>query len=89
MTSIQEKSRDLLTKIYSEDYYLSQFNVTLKRSGLTSEMVKNAELSDGILVSLWNTFWFALPDTSEIHRDPFFDLCDLAESGYDDDVVID
>lgn len=30
----------------------------------------------------WNEFWGKLPDSPSIRRDPFFDICEMAEGSY-------
>lgn len=34
------------------------------------------------ICSFWNKFWYSLPDSKSIHREPFYQICDLAEGEY-------
>jgi hypothetical protein len=62
-----------------EDFYAEKFNACLKRLEMTVEGIKEFKYSDRTLNTLWNEFWFVLPDSAEIRTETFFFLCDLAE----------
>lgn len=72
MTDYMAKVIVLERSIYSNDFYVSRW-----------ERIKNGRdlrsMSDSDLCSLLNKFWDALPDSMSIHREPFYDLCELCE----------
>lgn len=37
------------------------------------------------IITYWNKFWNNLPDNKCIRRDPFYQVCDIAECMYDRD----
>lgn len=83
MTNIQNKSIDLMKQIHSKDYYVSDFYKALDKHNMSVSSVDQSEHTDADLVSMWNRFWMALPDSKSIRREPFFELCDLCESIFD------
>lgn len=67
----------LVSRVFAYDYYLDIFHQVLDeytRKGIHSTSV-----------SFWNDFWLALPDSPAIHRDPFYDICDIAERIFEDE----
>lgn len=82
MTSYQARSQELLTNILTSSYYL---NYLIRVAGPLVELqAKIAASTDEQLNSLWNAFWWSLPDSPVIRTGPFFKLCDLCEETPDD-----
>jgi hypothetical protein len=50
---------------------------------MSVESIEQMEYDDRVLIEVCNDFWFALPDTNAVRREPFFALCDLAEQIFD------
>jgi hypothetical protein len=75
MDTIVDMHRMAIGQIYSKDYYVEVFQ---KCASYNTEKVYNYMDEDQI-TSFWNKFWFSLPDTESIRREPFFLICDLAE----------
>lgn len=72
MTRYQNSVIALESKVYSNEFYVSRWEYVKNGRDLQS-------LSDDDLWSLLNEFWVALPDSRSIHREPFYDLCELCE----------
>ena len=72
MTDYLVKVIDLERSIYSNEYYVKLW-----------EQVKNGRditgLSDEELCTMLNDFWYILPDSMSIQREPFNALCGLCE----------
>mgnify|MGYP003494024111 FL=1 len=62
------------TTRYDYDYYVSLWENVYKT--LPGE-IETVDVSDAY--KIFQTFWEALPDHSAIRRDPFIDICDMAE----------
>mgnify|MGYP000712854613 CR=1 FL=1 len=75
METVVEMHKLAIAQIYTHDYYVDVFQ---KCASFNTEKVYNYTDEERIC-SFWNNFWFALPDTNAIRRDPFFLICDLAE----------
>lgn len=82
-TEIQRNAQELQCAIIDNDYYVKLYSAALKRHGMTADGVDEAEFTDAKLVDMANTFWFALPDSPSIRREPFFQLCNIAEHCFD------
>lgn len=78
-TPYQERSAAAQVKIYSYDYYVSRYEATLKQRGMTKVDVEKQLYSDSQLWEMWSDFWFCLPDSKVIRREPFFEICNLCE----------
>lgn len=78
---LYSKHKEIIGKIFSHDYYVSRFlGVIASRNTNLESLI---ELEDPMeICSFWNSFWIALPDSGEIRREPFFEICDLAEGEY-------
>lgn len=74
MNEYLEMHKRCLAEVIANDYYLSIFrNVEAKYTDIqTCEDPK-------IINSFWNDFWWNLPDSLAIHRQPFNLICDLCE----------
>jgi len=79
-TEIQRAAINLQDKIFSEKYYIDLYLKVLGKYNMSTASIDQSEFDDDKLVSMLNTFWMALPDSKEIRRDPFFDLCDICEN---------
>lgn len=77
MDTIIDMHRMAIGQIYSKDYYVEVFQ---KCASYNTEKVYNYT-DETQITSFWNKFWFSLPDSKSIRRDPFFLICDLAEYG--------
>ena len=72
LENIKECHKDTLEKVYLYDYY--------------QELLPKGEPESPIdIVRYWNSFWMALPDNKYIRRDPFFQICDIAECLYNEE----
>lgn len=72
MTAYKNKVLALDAKIHEKEFYVSRW-----------ERVKNgrdlSSMCDRDLQSILNEFWDRLPDSKEIHKEPFYELCDLCD----------
>lgn len=76
MTSvIQQKHKELIEAVLAYDYYVTLFNQVKASSEID-------ESDPQSITDFWNDFWFALPDSPAIHREPFNRICDIAEGNY-------
>ena len=70
-----ECHRELHKLIYAYDYYVSIYEQIVEKYPV--------DMADPESIhSFWNNFWYALPDTRAIQRDPFNFICDMAEGSY-------
>lgn len=77
--SYREEAIKLSDEIYRLDYYTDLwYNIV---QNFDFETATEYEICD-----ILNKFWFALPDSPAIRRDPFFKLCDLSERIFDEDL---
>jgi len=74
-----DQHKETVGEVFAKDYYVDIFMNILKYKKYTLEKVLQMTDSEEIC-SFWNSFWFALPDNKNIRRQPFFKVCDLAES---------
>jgi hypothetical protein len=83
--SISTRSTVLLKSIFEHDYYVDLLKKIFIKYGIALDgEVADFELhTDDKLISVWNYFWMALPDSTEIRRFPFFELCNLCEEIYE------
>ena len=86
MTPTQQRSIDLVNRITDEQYYIHVFLAALQQHNVDVADIYGGITKDAVLVELWNTMWYKLPDAPEIRTGPFLDLCDLAEGIFDDDI---
>lgn len=86
MTNIQDKSASVQLQIFAEDYYTQRYQECLKKTGITRIDVEKKLCSSDKLHSLWEAFWWSLPDSPSIRREPFFSICDICESYELDDM---
>lgn len=82
-TQIQQDAIKLQEQVFSEDYYIHLYTHALKTYGMTTEGVTAGEYEDAKIVNMANSFWFTLPDSMAIRRQPFYLLCDIAEHCFD------
>jgi hypothetical protein len=75
--SYQARSQQLLTSILAAEYYLSILTRII--GPLDAAPAKLESMADGQLNSMWNDFWWKLPDSPVIRTGPFYVLCDLCE----------
>lgn len=83
-TKIQQDMADVQNAIFSEDYFTRHYTQTLGQCGMTASGIDEFKYDDRKIISFANDFWFALPDASYIRTGPFFDLCNICESEYDE-----
>ena len=69
-----------IAQVAENDYYPRAYEVAV---GILGEPVNITDAST--ICRFWNIVWGALPYTAEIHRAPFYLICDLAEGYYLDD----
>ena len=67
------------TQIFSTDFYSAKYLACLKKLDMTSIDVEKKNYTPEKLHTLWEEFWWQLPDSSSIRRDPFFLICELCE----------
>ena len=68
--------------VMKNDYYVNTFFATSKYANLE----ELRDMKDCLeIVSFWNNFWFALPDSANIHRKPFDLICDICKYDYRED----
>ena len=72
MTDYMVKVFVLERSIYSNNYYVELWEQAKNERDIT-------QTGDEELCSMLNDFWIILPDSREIQRAPFNDLCDLCE----------
>ncbi len=82
-TDIQRQAIELQDAIFKEDYYKNLYLASLGKHHMSTASIDQSEFTDQQLVSMANTFWFALPDSPVIRRTPFFQLCSIAEHCFD------
>lgn len=85
MTNIQQAMIDLQQRILNSNYYLRLYEDCVRKAKMNFNGIINEEYSDEQIINLCNYFWLALPDSPSIRRQPFFDLCDIAEHCFDDE----
>lgn len=85
MTNIQQAMIDLQKQIYDNDYFLSTYDKVVKQNNMSHLWIEKGRYPDEVIVMFCNNFWLALPDSPSIRRQPFFDLCDIAEHCFDDE----
>jgi len=84
MTQIQQQMKLVQQQIIDNAYYEGLYNKCLTLFGMSRIGIQSCSYSDSDIVSLANSFWMALPDNTSIRRQPFFQLCDIAESCFDE-----
>lgn len=72
MALLSEHER-LVEKVIQEEYYTNILR-HLKQP-----------TSDGEIINFWHNFWDYLPDSPSIQREPFWEICDMAEKIFDDE----
>ena len=76
-----------IEEILREGYYVERFwNIVVP---LYPETKVQDETDLDKICSLWNTFWFSLPDSRVIHGYIFNLVCELAEGSYLNDGELD
>lgn len=86
MMAIVEMHKNAIRQVYDKEYYIPLFDGAFRSKGYNEETL-DALTDPSDIVSLWNDFWFRLPDYSSIHRDPFNLICDICEYDYREDDV--
>lgn len=69
--NIKECHKELLSSVYNNDYYVSL--LPEEKPETTQE-----------IITYWNRFWSSLPDNKSIRRNPFYEVCDIAECIFDE-----
>lgn len=82
-TDIQRKAIDLQQAVFDNDYFKHLYLASLGKHNMSTASIDQSEFSDSEIVSMANTFWFALPDSHACRREPFWQLCDIAEHCFD------
>ncbi len=70
-----EEHELLVSKVFAYDYYTRVFSDLILKYTDSGKSCQTPHF--------WHDFWSALPDSPAIRRDPFFDVCDLAERLWD------
>lgn len=83
--SYQNRAAMLQEAIFAYDYYVALYRQVLQACNVSEQDISTHMLSSDKLQRVFNKFFFALPDTKAIRRDPFFYLCDLCEEGMFDE----
>ena len=74
-----------IDNVLSSDYYVDLFFTVIDHSKF-ADLDELRTITDvSRIVSFWNDFWYALPDTPAIHRHPFNTICDICEFDYRED----
>lgn len=76
-TEIQTKVIKLQRMIIDEQYYVQLWRGLLVARNISETMI--GYHSDHELILLCQAMWEALPDSPDIRRHPFFQLCNIAE----------
>lgn len=84
-TEIQRKMIHLQTAIYENEYYVHIYHNALAWNNMSITSIDQGEFTDREIINMCNDFWEMLPDSPEIRTDPFFKLCDICESMYDNE----
>ena len=84
ITEIQKQAMALQDAIYAQKYYIPLYEKALAKHGMTDMAINQSWHTDKQLVSMANTFWFALPDSPVIRKEPFFMLWAIAEHCFDE-----
>lgn len=82
--TIRERANKLIARLRDEDYYFRDFMLLCVEKEFWPPPRFGEGKTDSEIVSLFNQFWIALPDSKEIRRGPFFELCDLCEEVFND-----
>lgn len=83
-TELQRAAIELQGQIFANEYYLDLYLQTLGRYNMSTASIDQSEFADKQLVQMLNSFWYALPDTKACRRAPFFQLCNLCESIFEE-----
>jgi len=84
METFIDMHRKCIQQVVAYDYFQYTFEMVVRENGFKS-VEQFAESTDKEeIVSTWNNFWFALPDSSAIQRKPFNLMCDICEGVYHD-----
>jgi len=84
-TKLQAVSIELQDRIFKEHYYISIYGFILEKLNLTTAQIEAGDIVDKDLLEMWSDFYFAIPDLPSVRRGPFFQLCDICESVFNDD----
>lgn len=76
---IKEESARVLQEVIDTSYYLGALRLALSQSHMTIESIMDHRHSASDLISFWNKFWYALPDSRSIQKYVFYKICNLAE----------
>lgn len=76
---IKKKAATVTNEIYREHYFTERFNRVLSRHQVDRDALMAEDVSEKVVISIFNDFWIMLPDDKSARRDPFFDVCDIAE----------
>lgn len=85
-TQLQQDMVALQDQVIKENYYVDLYQRALKAYNMTQEDIKNFAYNDAKIVDMTNSFWFELPESPAVRRDPFWALCNIAEHCFDDEV---
>lgn len=75
--NIFEAHKKCWDAVEENDYYV---NVLYKVFRQNHSVINSA--SD--IKSFWNDFWYELPDSPSIHREPFNLICEICEGEFDE-----
>lgn len=79
LENIKQVHDDTIGKVYENDYFVDIF------SGIASETMTPETPKE--IVLFWNKFWETLPDSEYIRRDPFYQICDIAECIFNEEFM--
>ena len=73
MTELFELHGECVKAVFDNNYYVDIFKEIRACKFPTV-------LNEYDIIEFWNCFWFELPDSKEIHCQPFYMICDICES---------
>lgn len=84
METFIDMHRKCIQQVAAYDYFQATFDMVIRENGFKDVKQFEESIDEEEIVSLWNKFWFALPDSSATHRKPFNLICDICEGVYHD-----
>jgi hypothetical protein len=77
---IDSEHRKVFNSVYENHYYVDLLETLSEDFGGPGNSFGLQDPEK--ICSFWNRFWYSLPDNKSIHREPFYQICDLAEGEY-------
>ena len=85
MTTIQQQMKQLHQAVFDDEYYCDIYCNNLFKHEMVNSGIIAERYSDAKIVDFANDFWLDLPDSPAIRTGPFWLLCDICESMFDED----